>query len=255
MDLRLDGMKALVSAGHKGIGRFVATRLLEEGASVAICCRREADLEDGVAALAGHGQVDGRICDFSDPDAVKAWVGEAGEALGGIDICVGNASASGQRGEGREPWEASFAVDILGTAMFYEAAKPFLVESDHAAIVQIATITAIEHHDVPINPSYGASKAATINLIAQLAQRWGAEGIRANTVSPGPILIEDGRWDDIRDRLPELYERDRLMHPLERMGTGDEIADVVAFLASPRASWVTGTNVVVDGGYTKQVGF
>ena len=121
--------------------------------------------------------------------------------------------------------------------------------------MQIATITAIEHHDVPISPSYGASKAATINLIAQLAQRWGGEGIRANTVSPGPIFIEGHRWDDIRSRHLEIYERDVAMHPSKRMGTGDEIADVVAFLASPRSSWVNGANLVVDGGYTKQVGF
>lgn len=255
MDLQLTGKKVLVSAGHKGIGRVIATRLLEEGADVAICCRRQGELDEAVTTLSELGTVTGSICDFSDPEAVVAWVASVAESLGGIDICIGNASASSQRGEGPDPWRASFAVDILGTAMFYEAAKPFLLESDSAAIVQIATITAIEHHDVPISPSYGASKAAGINLIAQLAQRWGAEGIRANTVSPGPILIEHGRWDDIRDRLPELYERDRLMHPLERMGTGDEIADVVAFLASPRASWVNGANVVVDGGYTKQVGF
>jgi len=255
MDLQLAGKKALVSAGHKGIGRFVATRLLEEGASVAICCRRQDDLDAGVAALDGIGTVVGHLCDFSDPAAVTSWVNTAAAALGGIDICVGNASASSQHGEGPDPWRASFDVDILGTAMFFEAAKPYLVESDAASIVQIATITAIEHHDVPINPSYGASKAATINLIAQLAQRWGVDDIRANTVSPGPILIEGGRWDDIRGRRPEIYERDRLMHPQERMGTGDEIADVVTFLASPRSSWVTGANVVVDGGYTKQVGF
>lgn len=255
MDLQLQGKKALVSAGHKGIGRIVATRLLEEGASVAICCRRPDELDEAVATLGQLGTVVGGVCDFSDPDAVGSWVQASAEALGGIDICVGNASASGQHGDGPEPWRTSFEVDILGTAMFFEAAKPFLDASDAASIVQIATITAIEHHDVPINPSYGASKAATINLIAQLAQRWGAGGIRANTVSPGPIMIENGRWDDIRDRRPEIYERDRLMHPQERMGTGDEVADVVTFLASPRASWVTGSNVVVDGGYTKQVGF
>ena len=255
MDLQLRGKRALVSAGHKGIGRIVATRLLEEGAAVSICCRRRDDLDEALDELSSLGTAIGQVCDMADPDAIAAWVNASAEALGGIDICVGNASASSQHGDGPEPWRRSFAVDILGTAMFFEAAKPFLHDSDAAAIVQIATITAIEHHDVPINPSYGASKAATINLVAQLAQRWGAEGIRANTVSPGPILIEGGRWDDIRGRRPEIYERDRLMHPTERMGTGDEVADVITFLASPRASWVNGANVVVDGGYTKQVGF
>ena len=255
MDLHLAGKRALVTAGHKGIGYRVASRLLEEGASVAICCRQQDALDSALAGLGAVGTATGSLCDVSDPDAVKAWVDRSAAALGGIDICVGNASASSQHGDGPDPWRASFAVDILGTAMFFEAAKPYLLESNAAAIVQIATITAIEHHDVPINPSYGASKAATINLVAQIAQRWGKEGIRANTVSPGPTFIEGGRWDDIRGRRPEIYERDRLMHPMERMGTDDEVADVVAFLASPRASWVNGANVVVDGGYTKRVGF
>ena len=255
MDLGLKNKKALVSAGHKGIGFFIARRLLEEGAEVSICCRSQTDLDSSIKKLAANGKAHGFICDFSDSDQVVNWVKDAREAMGGVDICIGNASASAQQGEGAAPWRSSFDVDMLGTAMFFETAKPFLVESSSAAIVQIATITAIEHHDVPINPSYGAVKAATINLIAQIAQRWGPEGIRANTVSPGPILIEEGRWDEIKEKLPELYEKDRKQHPTGRMGTGDEIADVVAFLASPRASWVNGANVVVDGGYTKQVGF
>lgn len=255
MDLQLTGKRALITAGHKGIGYRVAHRLLEEGAAVAICCRRQDALDAALDTLGLIGEVTGAVCDVADPDALREWVVWSAGVLGGIDICIGNASASGQHGDGPAPWRASFDVDILGTAMFFEAAKPYLVESPAASIVQIATITAIEHHDVPINPSYGASKAATINLVAQIAQRWGPEGIRANTVSPGPTFVEGGRWDDIRSRRPEIYERDRLMHPMQRMGTDDEIADVVVFLASPRASWVNGANVVVDGGYTKRVGF
>jgi len=255
MDLQLNGKKALVSAGHKGVGSYISQRLLEEGASVAICCREHEDLNTALDQFNKVGSAIGSICDFSDSSAVKQWTEDSASQLGGIDICIGNASASGQHGTGTEPWIRSFEVDILGNAIFYESAKPFLLESESASIVQIATITAIEHHDVPISPSYGASKAATINMIAQLAQRWGGEGIRANTISPGPIFIKDHRWDDIKSRHPEIYERDVAMHPLKRMGTGDEIADVVAFLASPRSSWVNGANLVVDGGYTKQVGF
>ena len=255
MDLELNGRKVLISAGHKGLGSFFARRFLSEGAQVAICCRRDDDLVAALEEYAALGVATGSICDMSDPDQVAAWVHRSAEELGGIDVCVGNASASGQHGEGPDPWRRSFNTDILGSATFYETAKPYLLQSDAAAIVHIATITAIEHHDVPITPSYGAVKAATIRMVAQLAQTWGAEGIRANSVSPGPILVEGHRWDDIRTRHPEIYERDVAMHPAGRMGTGDEVADVVAFLASARASWISGANVVVDGGYTKGVHF
>jgi len=255
MDLELSGKKVLISAGHKGLGSFFARRFLAEGAHIAICCRRDDDLTAALEEYSALGTAVGSLCDMSDPDQVAAWVHTSADALGGIDICIGNASASGQHGEGPEPWRRSFNTDILGAATFYETAKGYLVDSDAAAIVQIATITAIEHHDVPITPSYGAVKAATIRMVAQLAQTWGAEGIRANSVSPGPILVEGHRWDDIRTRHPDIYNRDVAMHPLQRMGTGDEVADVVTFLASPRASWVNGTNVIVDGGYTKGVQF
>jgi 3-oxoacyl-[acyl-carrier protein] reductase len=255
MDLGLAGRRALVSGGSQGIGRAVASRLLREGASVAICARDEQGVATAVKELEVQGAVVGNVCDFADEQAVRRWVELAAEALGGIDIVVSNASASGQHGTGPDPWETSYRVDVLGCVALCEAAKPHLERSDAAAIVQIGTTTAIEHHDVPINPSYGAMKAATINYMAQLAQRWGPEGIRANTVSPGPVLIEGRKWDSLRERRPAIFERDRDAHPTKRMGTADEIANLVVMLASPAASWVNGANLVVDGGFTKRVGF
>jgi NAD(P)-dependent dehydrogenase (short-subunit alcohol dehydrogenase family) len=255
MDLGLSGRRAVVTGGSHGIGRAVAERLLQEGARVAICARDQQGVDAAVAELSGAGTVTGSACDVADGAAVRRWVDDAAQAMGGIDIVVSNASASGQHGDGPEPWETNFAVDVLGCVALCEAAKPYLEQSSAAAIVQIGTITAIEHHDVPINPSYGALKAATINYMAQLAQRWGAEGIRANTVSPGPIFVPGRTWDSLSVRRPEIYARDRDRHPSGRMGTAEEVAAIVAVLASPAASWVTGENVVVDGGYTKRVGF
>src|SRR4051794_5672068 len=255
MDLGLAGRRAVVTGGSHGIGRAVAARLLREGAAVAICARDEQGVRGAVEELAELGTVHGSVCDAGDAEAVRRWVGGAAQVLGGIDVVVSNASASGQHGDGAGPWETNFRVDVLGCVALCEAAKPYLEASDAAAIVQIGTITAIEHHDVPINPSYGAMKAATINYMAQLAQRWGADGIRANTISPGPIFIEGRRWQSISERHPDIYERDRDRHPSKRMGTADEVATMVAVLASPAASWVTGQNLVVDGGYTKRVAF
>jgi 3-oxoacyl-[acyl-carrier protein] reductase len=255
MDLGLTGTCALVSGGSHGIGRAVAATLLREGARVAICARDQQGVETTVEELSELGVIVGHVCDFSDEQSVKSWVEVAADALGGIDIVVSNASASGQHGTGPGPWEQNFRVDILGCVALCETARPYLERSVAAAIVQIGTITAIEHHDVPISPSYGALKAATINYMAQLAQRWGPDGIRANTVSPGPILIEGRKWDGLRERRPEIYVRDRDAHPTKRMGTADEVANVVVMLASPAASWVNGAHVIVDGGYTKRVGF
>ena len=255
MDLGLAGRRAIITGGSHGIGRAVAARLLREGAAVAICARDGQGVATAVKELGEIGTVVGAVCDAGDEQAVRRWVEGAAEALGGIDIVVSNASASGQHGDGPGPWETNFRVDVLGCVAVCEAARPYLEASDAASIVQIGTITAIENHDVPINPSYGALKAATINYMAQLAQRWGPLGIRANTVSPGPILIEGRKWDSLRERRPEIYARDRDAHPMGRMGTAEEVADIVVVLTSPVAGWVNGANVVVDGGYTKRVGY
>lgn len=255
MDLGLTGARAVISGGTQGIGLAVAKELLREGALVSIAARRQDGVDAAIAELSALGNAVGQVCDVSDHAATVRWMQDAAAALGGIDIVVHNATASGQRGPGPEPWLNNFNVDLLGMVGMSEGALPFLEQSERAALIQIATITGIEHHDVPISPSYGAMKAASIRHMAQLAQQWGPKGIRANSVSPGPIFIEGGVWNRIKDEMTALYERDRDYHPTKRMGTAEEVANVVTFLASPAASWVNGTNVRVDGAFTRGVNF
>ncbi len=255
MDLGLTGAKAVISGGTQGIGLAIAKQLMAEGVAVSIAARRQEGVDAALKALSPLGTAIGQVCDVTDYDATVAWMQDAAAALGGIDIVVHNATASGQPGPGPQSWINNFNVDVLGMVGMSEGALPFLEQSERAALVQIASITGIEHHDVPISPSYGAMKAASIRHMAQLAQQWGPKGIRANTVAPGPIFIEHGVWNGIKDNAPALYERDRDYHPTKRMGTGEEVARVATFLASPAASWVNGTTVRVDGAFTRGVNF
>lgn len=255
MDLGLNGARAVISGGSQGIGLAVAKELLGEGASVQIAARTEDKLDRAVADLKELGDASGYVCDVADYDATVAWMQSAADSLGGIDIVVHNATASGQPDGGPSSWKSNFEVDVLGMVGMSEGALPFLEQSERASMVQIASITGIEHHDVPISPSYGAMKAASIRHMAQRALQWGEKGIRANTVAPGPIYIEGGAWNNIKDNATALYERDRDWHPTRRMGTAEEVARVVAFLASPAASWVNGTTVRVDGAFCRGVDF
>ena len=255
MDLGLKGARAVISGGSQGIGLAVAKELLREGVSVSIAARRGEVVDAAIAELSQLGTAIGQVCDVADYEATVKWMQNAAEQLGGIDIVVHNATASGQPGPGPQAWRNNFEIDVLGMVGMSEGALPFLEKSDRAAIIQIASITGIEHHDVPISPSYGAMKAASIRHMSQLAQQWGPKGIRANTVAPGPIFIENGVWNRIKNEATALYERDRDWHPTKRMGTAEEVAQVVAFLASPAASWVNGVNMRVDGAFTRSVDF
>ena len=256
MDLGLAGKKALVTAGSRGIGRAVVERLVAEGMQVGICARTVDSLERTLAELGPQGQVIGSSVDASDHGALAAWVEEYAERLGGVDVVVSNASALGGIPHTTEGWRRNFEVDVMSAVTFVDAALPFLRQSDSGSIVQIGTITAVEYHHYPGGGlSYGPLKAALINYVAQLAKELGTEGIRANAVSPGPIYIEGGSWDRIRQNKPEYYEANKARHPSGRFGRADEVANVVAFLASPMASWVSGQNVVVDGSFTLRVGY
>ncbi len=249
MDLELAGKRALVTGGSRGIGRAIARRLAREGCRVAICGRGAGDLAAALDGFRAEGlTVDGQTLDVTDREALSAWVDKV--SGGGLDIVVPNVSAlAGTPGE--EGWRRGFEVDIMGTVRTVEAALPHLESSEAAAIVAIASTAGVESFG-GVRP-YNTVKAAVINYISNLSQALAAAGIRANTVSPGTIYFEGGVWDKRKREAPDIYQMALARNPMGRMGTPEEVADAVAFLASPLASFITGANLIVDGGLTQRV--
>ncbi|MEL6891561.1 MAG: SDR family oxidoreductase [Actinomycetota bacterium] len=254
MDLGLSGLRAIVTGGSRGIGRTVAETLVADGARVSICGRTQETLDDALGAL-GDAAV-GRTVDVSERDALAEWVRWSADEMGGLDVVVSNASALEPRTPGIEGWQKQFDTDIVSTVTLVDTAMPHLEASGAGSIVQVGTITAIEYHGFPGGGnSYGAMKAALTNYMSQLAFELAPTHIRANTVSPGPIYIENGSWGWIENNMPDYFAENVAHQPQGRLGTPQEVANVVAFLASPAASWVTGENVVVDGAFTRRHAF
>lgn len=251
MDLGLKGKKALVTGGTKGIGQAIARTLAAEGAHVSICARKLGEVEQEVAALKAMGVTAfGSALDVADGKALSDWVAASADALGGIDIVVANVSALAI-GKDEESWKRGFETDLMGTVRLVDAAMPWLEKSTAGSIVAISSVSGREI-DFAAGP-YGAFKAALIHYAQGLANQLACRGIRANTVSPGNTFFEGGVWDQIKSGNPQLYSQALALNPTGRMGTPQEMANAVAFLASPAASFVTGTNLVVDGALTRGV--
>ena len=253
MDLGLNGCKVLVTGGTKGIGRAIAELFVAEGADVAFCARNATDVETTAAALtAGGGKALGTAVDVSDGPAVKAWVANAAAALGGIDIVVPNVSALAVAGS-EEAWQAGFQTDMMGSVRVIDAAMPWLEKSAAGSIVIISSVSGREV-DFAAGP-YGAFKAALIHYAQGLAFQLAPKNIRANTVSPGNTYFPGGVWEKIEHGNPRLFAQSLALNPTGRMGTPAEVARAVVFLASPAATFITGTNLVVDGALTRGVQF
>ena len=251
MDLGLKGLKAVVTGGTKGIGRAIVETLAREGVDVAFCARDAAGVAAAQASVAALGvRAFGAALDIADAAALTAWVGEAAAALGGIDIVVDNVSALAIGGD-EESWRRGFEVDLMGCVRLVEAAKPALEASAAGSIVTISSVSGREI-DFAAGP-YGAFKAALVHYTQGLAFQLAGQGVRANSVSPGNTYFDGGVWNQIKDGNPELYRAALALNPTGRMGTPQEIANAAVFLASPAASFVTGTNLVVDGALTRGV--
>ena len=251
MDLGLKGRKAILAGASKGIGRATAEVLAQEGCDVAICARNEDGVRSAIESLKARGsRAFGEAVDITDAVAYQAWVGRAAEQLGGCDIFISFASAGGGPAS-EDAWKAVFDLDLMATWRGVQAALPHLEKSDAGSIVAVASTAALEDFFGP--QAYNAMKAAVINYASALSQQLGPKGIRVNTVSPGPVFIEGGSWDRIKTHMAPLYEQTLKTVPVGRLGTGDEVARAIAFIASPACRFMVGTNVVIDGGITKRV--
>jgi 3-oxoacyl-[acyl-carrier protein] reductase len=253
MDLRLRGLRAVVTGGSRGIGRAIAETLASEGANVSICARNAAEVEKAVKSLQAKGaKAFGRVLDIADASALKAWVEDTAGQFGGLDIVVANVSALAI-GNDEESWKKEFEVDLMGAVRLVNAAMPALRSSPAPAIVTVSSVSGREI-DFAAGP-YGALKAALIHYTQGLAFQLAGKGIRANSISPGNTYFEGGVWQRIKDGNPTLYAQALALNPTGRMGTPQEMANAAVFLASPAASFVTGANLLVDGALTRGVQF
>jgi 3-oxoacyl-[acyl-carrier protein] reductase len=253
MDLQLAGLRALVTGGTKGIGRATVEALAAEGTSVALCARTDSEVKATVRALEDSGaRVIGEAVDVADGAALTEWVGRAAAELGGLDIVVSNVSALAI-GPDEANWRASFDVDLMHTVRLVNAAMPHLERSQAGAVIVVSSVSGREIDFAAA--SYGAIKAALIHYAQGLAYELAPKGIRANSVSPGNTFFPGGTWNQLQDNNPELYAHALGLNPTGRMGTPEEIAYAVTMLASPRASFITGTNLVADGALSRGVQF
>jgi 3-oxoacyl-[acyl-carrier protein] reductase/bacilysin biosynthesis oxidoreductase BacG len=256
MELGIAGRVAIVTGGSRGIGRAVAERLCREGASVALCARTPESLaEAGRALEVLGGPVLALEADLTEPAAAARVVEATAAAWGRIDILVNNAGAA--RGIPfdeltQELWLENLQLKLFGYLRMARLVLPHLRRNGWGRIVNVAGLAGLQPS--PLAMPVGLNNAGILNVMKALADAEAAHNILVTTVCPGPILTERQTLllrDAARAKgtTVEAAEREATgAIPLKRMGRPEEVADVVAFLASERASYITGSLVLVDGG-------
>lgn len=249
MDLGLAGKVALVTGGSRGIGRMTALTLAREGCHVAICARGEDTLNDTLSELrALSADAWAATADVTDSEDVTRFVSEAAGRFGSVDIVVCNVGGSfgGSTLEATdEQWMATLDINLLHSVRTIRAAVPHMQQSGGGSVVIVSSISGWKPGP---SSQYGAAKASEIFLASPLAWELAPHAIRVNTVCPGSIMFPGGGWDKYQRNHPERFARflEREL-PAKRLGTDQEVADVVTYLVSERASWINGAMIPVDG--------
>ncbi len=252
--MRLHGKVALITGGAGGIGRVIARRFAREGAAVLIADMLD---DDGEQLVRSIREADGRAVyqrtDVTRTDEVEAAVRRAVAEFGGLTTLVTLAgwlrvSVATQQTE--EDFDKTIASHIKGTWLVCKAAMPELLRASGGAIVTMSSMQA--YRAIPGRVAYEAAKAGISGMTRALALEFGPGGVRVNAICPGVIVTERSQSKHAED-TPDEHQQRILAYPLRRLGTPEDVANVALFLASDEASWVTGTDVVVDGGISIQL--
>jgi 3-oxoacyl-[acyl-carrier protein] reductase len=263
MDLQLQGKRVLVTGSTGGIGEGIAKGFAQEGATVIVNGRREAEAKRVVADITGAGgKAIMAVGDLATDEGVESVLGRITDELGGLDILVNNAAGGEHQNDMQASatmWLNSYNINVLSMVRLIQKALPAMREQGWGRIINISSAAAVQPS--PGMGVYSTTKAAVNNLTVTLAQSLDNDNVTINTVSPGAIITpamvdmakEQGMastWEEAEaafaTMMPDSF-------PFKRMGKVEEIANVVMFLASPLASYVHGANLRVDGGYVPTV--
>ena len=248
MDLGLAGKVVVITGASRGIGRAAALGFAAEGAKLAICARGAAALEATAKEIRALGaSVHARTADVGKPAELDTFLDAARAEFGRIDVLVNNSSGFGISDD-EAGWKVSFDVDVMASVRASWKVGPWMTEQGGGVIVHISSTSALEAGSPP---SYAAAKAALISHSKTLAVALAPAKIRVLSIAPGSIEFPGGVWEQIKNGNRPYYDAIRASIPWGRLGTAEEVASAIVFAASPRASWITGVVISVDGGQHK----
>lgn len=250
MELNLKGKRVLVTGSSRGIGLGIARAFVGEGAEVIVTGRDARVLRQALAQLGPASR--GVRGDLTRATGIRAALAVARKRWGALDILVLNLgsgrSVPGLAADGKE-WRRVLDLNLVAAMEMLRGAEPLLAKGEAPAVVFIGSIAGLEVLGAPI--AYGAAKAALMHAMRAVARLLAPKGIRVNMVAPGNIFFDGGTWDrKLKKDRRGVEEMLQAQVPLRRLGRVEEVADAVAFLASPRAAFITGSCLVVDGGQT-----